>query len=210
MHLWGRTNSANVMKVLWCLQELGLECDRTDAGMQFGKVNDPEYRALNPNGRVPTLQDGDMVLWESNSILRYLCLSNPARAAALYPPQPALRAKVDRWLDWQLSTLAPVERIAFHGLIRTAPEKRDTAAIAASLRASAEAWQVVEDYLAAHRGPFLEGAPFTIADVVIGIFARRWYGFEMPDRPAMPFMAAWYRRLQPRPGFQRYLAPPLT
>ena len=210
MHLWGRANSANVMKVLWGLEELGLSCERTDAGMQFGVVNDPAYRAMNPNGRVPTLQDGEVVLWESNSILRYLCLRHPARAAALYPAGAALRARVDRWLDWQLSTLTPAERGAFHGLIRTAPEKRDAAAIAASIKASGEAWRVVEDYLAGHKGPFIEGAPFTIADIVLGIFARRWYGFEMAERPALPHMDAWYRRLQPRPGFRHYVAPPLT
>jgi glutathione S-transferase len=173
MRVWGRVNSANVMKVLWCLEELGLEYERVDAGMQFGRTNDADYRTLNPNGRVPTLEDGELVLWESNSILRYLCLRHPARAAALYPAGAAERAKVDRWLDWQLSTLTPAERGAFHGLIRTPPEKRDSAGIAASLKASVEAWQIVDAYLGAHRGPFIEGAPFTIADIVLGIFARR-------------------------------------
>src|SRR3981081_2561862 len=105
---WGRANSVNVQKVLWCLSELDLDYQRIDAGMAFGRNHEPDYLAMNPNGRVPTLVDGDFVLWESNSIMRYLVLAYRA-ASPIYPDAPKRRAGVDRWLDWTLSTLPPVD-----------------------------------------------------------------------------------------------------
>ena len=103
--IWGRKNSVNVQKVLWCSHELELTHRRIDAGMQFGRNGDPEYLAMNPNGRVPTLVDGDFVLWESNSIMRYLVLAY-GQGSPLYPARPKLRASVDRWLDWSLHPAA--------------------------------------------------------------------------------------------------------
>ena len=99
--IWGRPNSVNVQKVLWCLHELDLAYERIDAGMAFGKNREPEYLTMNPNGRVPTLVDGDFVLWESNSIMRYLVRAY-APQSTLYPHAPKVRSGVDRWLDWTL------------------------------------------------------------------------------------------------------------
>ena len=115
--IWGRPNSVNVQKVLWCLRELDLPFARIDAGMQFGRTGEPDYLAMNPNGRVPTLVDGDYVLWESNSIMRYLCMAY-GEASPIYPQDAKRRAGVDRWLDWTLSTLQPVERPVFWALVR--------------------------------------------------------------------------------------------
>jgi hypothetical protein len=126
--IWGRANSVNVQKVLWCLAELDLAYERIDAGMAFGKNDQPEYLAMNPNGRVPTLVDGDYALWESNSIMRYLNLAYGG-GSPIYPPSPQARAAVDRWLDWTLSTLQPVDRPVFWSLVRTPVEKRDMVAI---------------------------------------------------------------------------------
>ena len=126
--IWGRANSVNVQKVLWCLSELDLAYERIDAGMQFGKNNEAPYLAMNPNGRVPTLVDGDYVLWESNSVMRYLCMAY-GQGSPIYPASPKARAGVDRWLDWTLSTLQPVDRPVFWALVRTPPEKRDMVAI---------------------------------------------------------------------------------
>src|SRR3979409_245178 len=126
--IWGRTNSVNVMKALWCLAELELPYERIDAGMQFGKNNEAEYLAMNPNGRVPTLVDGDYVLWESNSVMRYLTLSY-GKGSSIYPAPPRARAGVDRWLHWSLSTLQPVDRPVFWALVRTPVDKRDMVAI---------------------------------------------------------------------------------
>ncbi len=210
MKLWGRVNSVNVQKVLWCLEELQLPYDRTDAGMQFGVVGTAEYRALNPNGRVPTLEDGGLVLWESNSILRYLCQAYPAASGGLYPDKPGARARVDRWLDWQLSTLTPAERPLFWGMVRTAPDKRDPASIALASTESAACWRIVDAQLAALGGGFIEGDGFTLADLVLGAFARRWYGVEIANRPDFPALEEWYGRVATRAGFVRFCAPPLT
>ena len=204
--IWGRANSVNVQKVLWCCSELDVAFERIDAGMAFGHVDTPEYRALNPNGRVPTLVQGDFVLWESNSVMRYLALSNPG---PLYPAAPRVRASVERWLDWTLTTLQPAERNLFWGLVRTPPEQRDMAAIATATKASAACWTVVEAHLG-HGRPFMEGESFTLADVALGAYARRWFGVALPERPAFPLLRAWYDGISERPAFQRHIAPPMS
>ena len=171
--IWGRANSVNVQKVLWCLAELDLAYERIDAGMQFGKNNEAAYLAMNPNGRVPTLVDGDYVLWESNSVMRYLCMAYGDEFADL-SAQPKARAGVDRWLDWTLSTLQPVDRPVFWALVRTPVEKRDMVAIQKDVDAEAVVWRIVEAQLASRR--FIEGDQFTIADIALGAYARRWFG----------------------------------
>jgi glutathione S-transferase len=208
MRIWGRANSVNVQKVLWGCAELGVEYERIDAGMRFGRVDDPDYRAINPNGRVPTLVDGDFVLWESNSILRYLAMKH-GNGGALYPEEPARRASIDRWLDWQLSTLQPAERALFWGMVRTPPERRNMAEIAEAAKASGVQWGILDARLGDGR-KFVEGDDLTLADIVLGAYARRWFGVEVADRPSLPRLDGWYARLQERPGFQRYVAPPLT
>ena len=210
MRLWGRNNSSNVQKVLWTLAELDVPFERVDAGMEHGVVDGAAYRAKNPNKRVPTLEDDGFVLWESNSILRYLAMTHSDRSASLYPAAPGARASIDRWLDWQLSTITPAERVLFWGMIRTPPEKRDMAAIAASAKASGEVWTILEERLARHGSPFVEGADFTLADIVLGVYARRWFIIEVPDRPALPALAAWYERLRARPSFAVAFVAPLT
>lgn len=206
----GRANSVNVMKVLWCLEELGWPYERHDAGMQYGVVNTPEYRAKNPNGRVPTLVDGDFVLWESNSILRYLCLKAGGDAGGLYPSAPAARASVDRWLDWQLSIVSPAERNLFWGMVRTPEDKRDYTLIDTAVKEMATNWAIIEDRLGDGR-TFLEGEHLTIADIVLGCYARRWFGAEVqrPGMPELPAMRAWFGRLEARPGFRTFVAPKL-
>ena len=208
LKLWGRINSVNVIKALWVLEELSIPYERQDAGMAFGVVDSPEYRAMNPNGRIPTIQDGDFVLWESNSILRYL--ANKA-GSPIYPADPQARASVDRWLDWQLSTLSPAERNLFWGLVRTPAEKRDMAAVMAAAKAAGECWAILDARLA-KGGPFIDGAQFTIADIVLGAYARRWFGEEVrvEGMPHFPALAAWYARLGERAGFRKWVAPKLT
>src|SRR5205085_12666090 len=163
--IWGRANSVNVQKVLWCLAELDIPYTRIDAGMAFGKNYTAEYLAMNPNGRVPTLVDGDYVLWESNSIMRYLNLAY-GKASSIYPQDAKGRAAVDRWLDWTLSTLQPVDRPVFWGLVRTPPDKRDMAQLQKDADAEAAVWRVVETQLQNRR--FIEGDQFTLADIALG------------------------------------------
>jgi len=207
LKIWGRANSVNVQKVLWCCDELGLPFQRVDAGLQFGRVNDPDYRELNPNGQVPCLEDGAFVLWESNAILRYLAMQY-GPSSSLYPSEPKLRASVDRWLDWSISTLAPAERPVFMALVRTPPEDRDMIALAANLKTLVARWKIVDAHL---QGRFhMEGDRFTIADIVLGAFAKRWFGVEGIERPAMPSLQRWYQRLTQRAPFKKYIDLPLT
>jgi glutathione S-transferase len=205
--IWGRANSVNVQKVLWCLRELDLPCQRIDAGMQFGKNDEPAYLAMNPNGRIPTLVDGDFVLWESNSIMRYLCMAH-GNDTPIYPAAPQRRAGVDRWLDWTLSTLQPVDRPVFWALVRTPPDKRDMATIQRDADAEAVIWQIPEARLATRR--FIEGDQFTIADIALGAFARRWFGVEGVTKPKLPNLERWFARLSERPGFAEFVAPPMS
>jgi len=205
--IWGRPNSVNVQKVLWCLRELDLPFARIDAGMQFGRTSEPDYLAMNPNGRIPTLVDGDYVLWESNSIMRYLCMAY-GEASPIYPQDAKRRAGVDRWLDWTLSTLQPVERPVFWALVRTPAAQRDMIAIQRDADVAAEAWRIVDRQLAARR--YLEGDQFTLADVAIAAFARRWFGVEGIIRPELPELDRWYAQVADRPGFVQFVAPPMS
>jgi len=207
LKIWGRANSVNVQKVLWCCDELGLPFERVDAGLQFGRVNDPDYRELNPNGQVPTLVDGAFVLWESNAILRYLAMQYGA-SSALYPSEPKLRASIDRWLDWSLSTLAPAERPVFMALVRTPAQGRDMIALTSNLKTLVVRWKILDAHL---QGRFhIEGDRFTLADIVLGAFAKRWFGVEGIDRPPMPSLERWYQRVTQRAPFKKYIDLPLT
>ena len=205
--IWGRANSVNVQKVLWCLHELDLAYERIDAGMAYGKNREAEYLAMNPNGRVPTLVDGDFVLWESNSIMRYFVLAYRPQSS-LYPQAPRVRASVDRWLDWTLSTLQPVDRPVFWALVRTPVEERDRGAIQKNADAEAAQWHVVDSYLATRR--FISGDEFTLADITLGAYARRWFGVEGITKPTFSHIERWFAELSTRPGFLRYIAPPMS
>jgi glutathione S-transferase len=205
--IWGRANSVNVQKVLWCLAELGLPYHRIDAGMQFGKNDQPEYLAMNPNGRIPTLVEGDYVLWESNSIMRYLCIAH-GKGSPIYPESPQARAAVDRWLDWTLSTLQPVDRPVFWALVRTPLEKRDMAQIQRDADAEAEVWKIADAQLA--RRSYIEGEAFSIADIALGAYARRWLGVEGIRRPTLAHLDRWFAGLTERPGFVQFIAPPMS
>jgi glutathione S-transferase len=205
--IWGRANSVNVQKVLWCLRELDLGYERIDAGMQFGRNHEPEYLAMNPNARVPTLVEGDFVLWESNSIMRYLCMAHRP-GSSVYPSEPRRRAAVDRWLDWTLSTVQPVDRPVFWALVRTPPEKRDMVAIQKDVDAEALVWRIADHHLSTRR--FIEGDDFTIADIAIGAYARRWLGVEGVTKPKLQNLERWFAQFATRPGFTQFIAPPMT
>ena len=207
LKIWGRANSVNVQKVLWCLAELDLAYERFDAGMAFGRNHEPDYLAMNPNARVPTLVDGDFVLWESNSVMRYLCLAYGANSP-IYPKDPKRRAGVDRWLDWTLSTLQPVDRPVFWALVRTPVEERDMAAIQKDADAEAAQWQVVEAYLKTRR--FITGDEFTLADIALGAYVRRWFGVEGITKPTFSHLERWFSEICTRPGFVKFIAPPMS
>jgi glutathione S-transferase len=150
--------------------------------------------------------DGDFVLWESNSIMRYLVLAY-GQGSPLYPATPKLRAGVDRWLDWSLSTLQPVDRPVFWALVRTPIAQRDMAAIQKDADAEAVQWRIVEGYLATQ--DFLVGE-FTLADIAIGAYARRWFGVEGISRPVLPHLQRWFEKISGRAGFVQFVAPPMS
>src|SRR5439155_1140255 len=135
LKIWGRTNSVNVKKALWALEELGVKYERIDAGMQFGVNNTPEYRRMNPTGLVPTIDDDGFVLWESHSIVRYLAAKHGA--GSLWPNELRARADAERWMDWAF-TFQAAFRAVFWGLVRTPAEKRDMNAIEEARKKCAE------------------------------------------------------------------------
>src|ERR1700752_2808099 len=145
LKIWGRASSSNVQKVLWCCAELDLPFDRVDHGGPFGGNRDPEYLKLNPNGLVPAVIDGDLVLWESNTICRYLAATR--NGERLYPREPTARANVEPWMDWQLAPSGPPMASLLGVLIRARPEQRDQAAVEAARRQALSAWTIVEDEL---------------------------------------------------------------
>jgi len=200
--IWGRTNSHNVKKVLWLAEELGLDFVRHDVGGAFGYPDD--YISKNPNRLVPTLEDGDLVLWESNAILRYLAAQYGGEA--FWPLSPAQRAGGDKWMDWQF-TLAEAQREAFLGIVRMTPEARDSAAVEKSLSASARLWHLADEALG--RSLWLSGDGFGIGDIGLGAYVHTFFSIG-GDMSNMPHLKGWYERLQQRPGYARHVMIPLT
>jgi glutathione S-transferase len=205
LRIWGRRNSVNVKKALWCAEELGLPYKRIDAGLDFGVVNTPEFRRLNPNGLVPTIEDDGFVLWESHAIVRYLAARHGT--GTLWPHDLKVRADADRWMDWAGVALGPAMRPAFWGLVRTPPEKRNAGEIAASV-ARAGALLAMADAALAGRA-FIAGDAFTMGDIPLGCHAYNWMALPI-ERPPAPNLEAWYARLAARPAFRRVVMLPLS
>ncbi len=203
--IWGRSNSINVQKVLWCCEELDVPYNRVDVGGPFGGNREPEYLRLNPNGLVPTISDGGFVLWESNAIVRYLAARHGM--GTLCPEDLAERADADRWMDWQMGTLWANFRPAFVGLIRAPPDKRDRAYIATATSKTTENLAMLDAHLAAR--DYVTGSAFTMADIPLGVTAYRWFSLEI-ERPPMPSLEAWYERLCVRPPYKAAVMLPLS
>jgi len=205
LKIWGRDNSVNVQKALWCCEELGLQYQRIDAGLSFGVVNTPQYRALNPNGLVPTLDDDGFVLWESNAIVRYLAAKH--NHGGLLPLDPRTRALADQWMDWQVSLFWPTLRIMFMGLVRTPEAERDHAAIENSRLKTAEVLRILEARLASHA--FLAGEALTIGDIPMGCSIWRWMALPI-ERPKLPNVERWFGSLTHRAAYKKIVMLPLS
>jgi glutathione S-transferase len=201
MILLGHARSINVRKVLWLGRELGLDLPlEVWGGGSDRPLDSAEFRALNPNRQVPVLRDGETVLWESNTICRYLV--GRAGRDDLLPTPPAERALVEQWMDWQATDLNSAWRGAFMGLVRQSPAHADPALIAAS-SAAWNACMAILDAQLQRSGGHAAGPGFTLADIVLGLSTHRWYSTPM-DRPDLPAVADYYRRLSMRPGFQAH------
>lgn len=205
LRIWGRRNSINVQKVLWCCEELNIPYRRVDLGGPFGGNREPEYLRLNPNGLVPTIADDGFVLWESNAIVRYLAAKHGM--GSLCPEGLAHRADADRWMDWQMGTLWASLRPAFIGLVRTPREGRDQAAITAAISKTAENLAILDAHLAGH--DYVAGPAFTMADIPLGVTAYRWFGLDI-ERPPMDDLGAWYERLCARAPYRANVMLPLS
>lgn len=203
--IWGRRDSSNVQKVLWCCGELGISFERTDIGGRFGGNKEKPYLDLNPNGLVPTIEDGGFVLWESNSVMRYLV--DKYGKGKLLPTTPEGRANANRWMDWQLTTLGPAITPLFWGLVRTPVEKRDPALVQNAQERSIKAWQIVENQLA--KNSFVAGSEFTLGDIPLGVWAHRWFNLPI-ERPNFSHLKEWYDRLCQRKPYQTHIMIPMT
>jgi glutathione S-transferase len=206
LKIWGRKNSSNVRKALWVAEELGLEYEAINAGGAFGVNDQPEYLARNPNGVVPMIEDGDFVLWESNTIVRYLA-AQYAPDSTLCPSSAKARAEQDKWMDWTTSTFAVPFKTVFWGVLRTPAEQQDWAQINAAKATIEGMLQIVDKALSTQ--PYLSGNEFGMGDIPLGSFIYAW--FEMPiERTDLPHLKAWYERLQQRPAYRTAVMTALT
>ncbi|MEM9750033.1 MAG: glutathione S-transferase family protein [Pseudomonadota bacterium] len=198
--VWGRATSSNVQAVMWALAELGLEAERIDVGLTYGGLDTPAFRAMNPNGLIPVLQENGLTMWECPAILRYLGAAYGDDA--FWPRDPKARAPLDMWAEWMRSTFLPPFIVVFLGLVRTPPEKRDDAAIAAALEEVKGPAKLLDAHL--EDGPYLAGEAFSFADIAIGTFLYRYFGMEI-DRAPTPTLEAYYRRLTERPAYAEHV-----
>ncbi|AJC21568.1 glutathione S-transferase family protein [Pandoraea pulmonicola] len=192
LKLYGRATSGNVQKVIFLLEELGQPYERLDYGRQFGNTGTPEYLAMNPTNKVPTLADGDLIVWESNTILRYL---GSRYGASLYPADPAQRTFVERWMDWTLASLNPVYLAGF----KDAKKPKDEQAADTGPNLAAEL-KILDTHL--REVPWCAGQSFSLADIALAPLVRRCVSFPFA-LPEMPGIAAWLARIGERPAFAK-------
>lgn len=202
--IWGWIGSSNVQKVLWCCDELALAYELEDRGWPYPGYKEPAYLALNPNGLVPTIEDGDFVLWESNSVLRYL--ANKYGDGKLTPRTPEERASANRWMDWHLTIMGPLMGPIYRAFIRTAPEDRDPERIKVSQASAEKGWNILDRYLA--ESDYVGGKDFSIGDIPLGILAHRWFSLPIEHR-GLNAVKSWYDRLCSRPAYQKHTSRPL-
>jgi glutathione S-transferase len=206
LKIWGRNTSSNVQKVMWAVGELGLPHQRLDVGGAFGKTKEEPYLSMNPNSLVPTLEEDGFILWESNSIVRYLARRDGS--GKLEPRDAKECARASQWMDWQLSVAGPAIRDAFWGLIRTPKEQQDHAAIKKSQAATTDAMKLFDGQLAKTR--YAAGDNFSMGDIPVGIMAYRFWTL-CPDRPKLANLERWYKDIEGRKAFQDHVkAVPIT
>lgn len=200
LKIYGYAESINVRKVLWACEELALPFEREDWGGKFRSTSEPAFRALNPVGMVPVIDDNGVVIWESNVIVRYLATSRGR--IDLLPTDAAARAHIEQWMDWQASDFNNSWRIAFQGLVRRNPDFQDPAVIERSARVFSDMVGIVDRQLA-RTGAYIAGEMFTIADIAIGLSIHRWRSTPI-QHPKLPNADRYYDLLLERPGFQKY------
>lgn len=203
LKIWGRRNSINVQKVMWAVGELGLPHERIDVGGAFGGLDAPEFRAMNPHERIPVLRDGDVIMWESNAVIRYLAAKYGQ--VSLWCVSDSERALADAWMDWMLTTLYPDFIRVFWGLVRTPPSKRDDRAIGAAVLRLNKSFQHFDSCLDERN--HIVGDGLTMGDIPVGATLYRYFALEM-DRPKLPNVERMYDTLLERPAYREHVAVP--
>ncbi len=205
LKIWGRRDSFNLQKVMWCVAELDLEHDRIDAGGSHGVTDTADYLAMNPNGRVPTIDDDGFVLWESNAIVRYLAAKHGL--GSLCPQDPTARAEADRWMEWQSATVGAFMRPLIMTMFRTQPADRDAEAVKTRIAEVGRYWTMLDAHLAAR--DFVVGDSLTMGDIPMGTYAWRWFSVDA-ERPDLPNLKRWYDRLCDRPAYREHVMVPMA
>ena len=214
LKIWGRPTSACTQRSLWCIEEAGIPYEFTLAsaimgpkghiskgGEPFGVVDTPEYRLMNPNGTVPTIDDDGFVLWESNAILAYIALS---KKSDLYADDSRTFGQAVAWGSWSNEHLdPPMTDLVLH-FTRLAKHLRDPAMVDKARGDMAKQARTLEGQLVTR--PYLAGDNFTIADISVAPAIYRWQLFD-DARPPLPNVEAWVERLAQRPAFQRHVRP---
>ncbi len=214
--IWGRPTSARTQKVLWALAETGIEFEMVlasgtmgpdgsveNGGEPYGIVDTPAYRAMNPNGTVPTIKDGDFTLWESNSIIQYLAMKYAPDL--LYGGDLETFASASRWMDWEGNVFLPHQHTLVMNLVRLPPEARNPDEVEKARRALLTPLRIIDDQLS--RTSFIAGENFTMGDIPIGMRVHRWFLFDL-ETPDLPHLRRWYEGFRLRPAFQRHIADP--
>ena len=195
LKIWGRMSSINVKKAVWTAQELGLSFERQEAGGVYGVVKTPAYMAMNPNLQIPTVVDGEYVLWESNVITRYLSAKHSM--GDLYPTDLHERFDAERWMEWQQTSVNPASRNGFWHLIRLPAAERDAELVDKSNAAVEPLMAILDAHLATRR--FMVGDRFTMADIPLGCEVQRWLGLPQARTPR-PHIERWFASLLARPA----------
>lgn len=205
IRIWGRANAFNVQKAMWVLGETGVPFERIDVGGSFGGLDDAAFRSMNPNGRIPVIDDDGVIVWESNAIVRYLA----ARYAAgtMWPQSPAERSFADRWMDWYQNHLHRDFMDLFWGLVRQPERERNWPRINTLIAQCADRFMFLDAHLANNR--YLGGETFTIGDVPAGTTLYRYFEMDI-ERPDIPNVERWYRDLLARPAYAAHVAMPFT
>jgi glutathione S-transferase len=198
--VWGRRSSINVQKVLWALAETGTPFERVTVGGQFGGTGSDDYKAMNPNGLVPAIKDGDLTMFESNAILRYV--TERYGAETIKPRDAASYGRAEQWIEWTATTLAPPVGLTFMNLVRTAPEKRDMKAVSNAIDQAAKNFALADKVLGNSR--FLAGDRFSHGDIPLGAFWWRYQNVEI-KRPAFANLDRWFAELKTRPAYQEWI-----
>ncbi|NRN28555.1 glutathione S-transferase family protein [Photorhabdus heterorhabditis] len=203
--VWGRKNSSNVKKVLWCLKELNVPYNQIDIGGKFGKLDDPQYLKMNPNKQIPCLQEGDFILWESNAIVRYLAAKFGENV--LYPQNLQERANTEKWMDWCGSHLFPHIRQLMIGIIRTPEAERDQKQIEQTMTEIEKLMEIADNALTEQE--YFSGDKFGMADIALGPMIYPWLNVHI-KRPSLPNIERWYHLMTERPAFREIVMIELT